>query len=158
MTTYTPMIQQYLQVKAEYEDAFLFFRLGDFYELFFNDAIEASNILEITLTSRDGGSTDKIPMCGVPYHSAEGYIETLVRKGHKVAICEQTEDPRAAKGIVKREVVKVVTPGTITEGKSLDANANHFIGAADQLDDRRYALAYVDLATGEGKAEIIYRG
>lgn len=155
MTTYTPMIQQYLQVKAEYEDAFLFFRLGDFYELFFNDAIEASNILEITLTSRDGGSTDKIPMCGVPYHSAEGYIETLVSKGHKVAICEQTEDPRAAKGIVKREVVKVVTPGTITEGKSLDANTNHFIGAADQLDEKRYALAYVDLATGEGKAEIV---
>lgn len=155
MTTYTPMIQQYLQVKSEYEDAFLFFRLGDFYEMFFNDAIEASNILEITLTSRDGGSTDKIPMCGVPFHSAEGYIETLVQKGHKVAICEQTEDPRAAKGIVKREVVKVVTPGTIIEGKSLDANANHFIGAADQLDERRYALAYVDLATGEGKAEII---
>ncbi|MCM3742908.1 DNA mismatch repair protein MutS [Sporosarcina luteola] len=155
MTTYTPMIQQYLQVKAEHEDAFLFFRLGDFYELFFNDAIEASNILEITLTSRDGGSADKIPMCGVPYHSAEGYIETLVSKGHKVAICEQTEDPRAAKGIVKREVVKVVTPGTITEGKSLDANANHFIGAADQLDERRYALAYVDLATGEGNVEIV---
>ncbi|WP_432359214.1 DNA mismatch repair protein MutS [Sporosarcina sp. UB5] len=155
MTTYTPMIQQYLQIKAEYEDAFLFFRLGDFYELFFNDAIEASNILEITLTSRDGGSADKIPMCGVPFHSAEGYIETLVSKGHKVAICEQTEDPRVAKGIVKREVVKVVTPGTLTEGKSLDANANHFIGAADQLDERRYALAYVDLATGEGKAEIV---
>ena len=154
-TTYTPMIQQYLQVKSEYDDAFLFFRLGDFYEMFFNDAIEASNILEITLTSRDGGSTDKIPMCGVPFHSAEGYIETLVQKGHKVAICEQTEDPRAAKGIVRREVVKVVTPGTITEGKTIDANANHFIGAADQLDEGRYALAYVDLATGEGKAEIV---
>lgn len=154
-TTYTPMIQQYLQVKSEYADAFLFFRLGDFYEMFFNDAIEASNILEITLTSRDGGSTDKIPMCGVPFHSAEGYIETLVQKGHKVAICEQTEDPRAAKGIVRREVVKVVTPGTITEGKTIDANANHFIGAADQLDEGRYALAYVDLATGEGKTEIV---
>ncbi|WP_339249828.1 DNA mismatch repair protein MutS [Sporosarcina sp. FSL W8-0480] len=155
MTTYTPMIQQYLQVKSEYEDAFLFFRLGDFYEMFFNDAIEASNILEITLTSRDGGSADRIPMCGIPYHSAEGYIETLVQKGHKVAICEQTEDPRAAKGIVKREVVKVITPGTITEGKTIDANANHFIGAADQLEDGRYALAYVDLATGEGKVEFV---
>ncbi|MDW0115658.1 DNA mismatch repair protein MutS [Sporosarcina thermotolerans] len=155
MTTYTPMIKQYLNVKAEYEDAFLFFRLGDFYEMFFNDAIEASNILEITLTSRDGGSADKIPMCGIPYHSAEGYIETLVQKGHKVAICEQTEDPRAAKGIVKREVVKVITPGTITEGKTIDANANHFIGAADQLEDGRYALAYVDLATGEGKVEFV---
>ncbi|MDN4607389.1 DNA mismatch repair protein MutS [Sporosarcina highlanderae] len=155
MTTYTPMIQQYLQVKAEYEDAFLFFRLGDFYEMFFNDAIEASNILEITLTSRDGGSADRIPMCGIPYHSAEGYIETLVQKGHKVAICEQTEDPRVAKGIVRREVVKVITPGTITEGKTIDANANHFIGAADQLEDDRYALAYVDLATGEGKVEFV---
>lgn len=155
MTTYTPMIQQYFKIKAEYEDAFLFFRLGDFYEMFFNDAIEASNILEITLTSRDGGSADKIPMCGVPFHSAAGYIETLVKKGHKVAICEQTEDPRAAKGIVRREVVKVVTPGTIVDGKTIDANSNHYIGAADQLQDGRYTLAYVDLATGEGKVEVI---
>lgn len=155
MTTYTPMIQQYFKIKAEYEDAFLFFRLGDFYEMFFNDAIEASNILEITLTSRDGGSADKIPMCGVPFHSAAGYIETLVKKGHKVAICEQTEDPRAAKGIVRREVVKVVTPGTIVDGKTIDANSNHYIGAADQLQDGRYSLAYVDLATGEGKVEVI---
>ena len=131
MTTHTPMIQQYLQVKAEHEDAFLFFRLGDFYELFFTDATEASQILEITLTSRDAGSRDRIPMCGVPYHSAAGYIETLVRKGHKVAICEQTEDPKAAKGIVKREVVKIITPGTMTEGKTIDANTNHFIGAVD---------------------------
>ncbi|MBD7983605.1 DNA mismatch repair protein MutS [Sporosarcina sp. Sa2YVA2] len=155
MTTYTPMIQQYFKIKADYEDAFLFFRLGDFYEMFFNDAIEASNILEITLTSRDGGSADKIPMCGVPFHSAAGYIETLVKKGHKVAICEQTEDPRAAKGIVRREVVKVVTPGTIVDGKTIDANSNHYIGAADQLQDGRYTLAYVDLATGEGKVEVI---
>ncbi|WOV86049.1 DNA mismatch repair protein MutS [Sporosarcina oncorhynchi] len=155
MTTYTPMIQQYFRIKAEYEDAFLFFRLGDFYEMFFNDAIEASNILEITLTSRDGGSSDKIPMCGVPFHSAEGYIETLVKKGYKVAICEQTEDPRTAKGIVRREVVKVVTPGTIVDGKTIDANSNHYIGAADQLEEGKYALAYVDLATGEGKVEIV---
>ena len=155
MTTYTPMIQQYFRIKAEYEDAFLFFRLGDFYEMFFTDAIEASNILEITLTSRDGGSADKIPMCGVPFHSAEGYIETLVKKGYKVAICEQTEDPRTAKGIVRREVVKVVTPGTIVDGKTIDANSNHYIGAADLLEEGKYALAYVDLATGEGKVEIV---
>lgn len=155
MTTYTPMIQQYLQVKAEYEDAFLFFRLGDFYEMFFNDALEASTILEITLTSRDGGSKDKIPMCGVPFHSAQGYIETLVQKGHKVAICEQTEDPKAVKGIVKREVVKVITPGTIIEGKSIDANSNHYIGAADQLAENQFSLAYLDLATGEGNVELI---
>ncbi|BAQ10595.1 DNA mismatch repair protein [Bacillus sp. OxB-1] len=154
-TTYTPMIQQYLQVKSEYEDAFLFFRLGDFYEMFFTDALEASQLLEITLTSRDAGSEDRIPMCGIPYHSATGYIETLVRKGHKVAICEQTEDPKAAKGIVKREVVKVITPGTMTEGKTIDAHTNHFIGAADQIGDSLYALVYMDLATGEGKAEIV---
>ncbi len=153
MTGHTPMIQQYLQVKAEHEDAFLFFRLGDFYELFFKDAVEASQILEITLTSRDSAGPDRIPMCGVPYHSAAGYIETLVRKGHKVAICEQTEDPKAVKGIVKREVVKIITPGTMMEGKTVDANTNHFIGSIDQLDGGFYALAYLDLATGEGKVE-----
>ncbi|MFS0574150.1 DNA mismatch repair protein MutS [Sporosarcina sp. 179-K 3D1 HS] len=155
MTTYTPMIQQYLQVKSEYEDAFLFFRLGDFYEMFFTDAIEASQLLEITLTSRDAGSEDRIPMCGIPYHSATGYIETLVRKGHKVAICEQTEDPKEAKGIVKREVVRIVTPGTMTEGKTIDAHTNHFIGAADQISESLYALSYLDLATGEGKVEYV---
>lgn len=153
MTGHTPMIQQYLKVKAEHEDAFLFFRLGDFYELFFKDAIEASQILEITLTSRDAGSRDRIPMCGVPYHSAAGYIETLVRKGYKVAICEQTEDPKSVKGIVKREVVKIITPGTMTEGKTVDANTNHFIGSIDSLEGGYYALAYLDLATGEGKVE-----
>ncbi|MBE1553386.1 DNA mismatch repair protein MutS [Sporosarcina limicola] len=153
MTTHTPMIQQYLQVKARHEDAFLFFRLGDFYELFFTDATEASQILEITLTSRDAGSRDRIPMCGVPHHSAAGYIETLVSKGYKVAICEQTEDPKVAKGIVKREVVKIITPGTMTEGKTIDANTNHFIGSADIIDGDSYALAYLDLATGEGKVE-----
>ncbi|WP_421101187.1 DNA mismatch repair protein MutS [Sporosarcina psychrophila] len=155
MTTHTPMIQQYLKVKSEHKDAFLFFRLGDFYELFFTDAEEASQILEITLTSRDSGSRDRIPMCGVPYHAAAGYIETLVRKGHKVAICEQTEDPKEAKGIVKREVVKIITPGTMTEGKTIDANTNHFIGSADIIDGNKYALAYLDLATGEGKVESV---
>jgi DNA mismatch repair protein MutS len=155
MTTHTPMIQQYLKVKAEHEDAFLFFRLGDFYELFFTDAEKASQILEITLTSRDAGSRDRIPMCGVPYHAAAGYIETLVRKGYKVAICEQTEDPKAVKGIVKREVVKIITPGTMTEGKTIDANTNHFIGSADIIDGNKYALAYLDLATGEGKVECV---
>src|SRR3954451_12628982 len=101
MTTQTPMMQQYLKIKEEYIDAFLFFRLGDFYELFHDDAVQAAAILEITLTSRK----DNIPMCGVPHHSAQGYIETLISKGYKVAICEQVEDPKYAKGIVKREVV-----------------------------------------------------
>lgn len=155
MTTYTPMMQQYINVKSKYEDAFLFFRLGDFYELFFTDAIEASQILEITLTARDAASSNPIPMCGVPYHAAAGYIETLVQKGYKVAICEQTEDPRTAVGIVKREVVRVVTPGTLTEGKSIDTNTNHFIGAAHIIDEVNYALAYLDVSTGEGKVQYV---
>lgn len=155
MTTHTPMMQQYMKIKENHKDAFLFFRLGDFYELFFDDAIEASQILEITLTARDSSKGDGIPMCGVPYHSAAGYIETLVGQGHKVAICEQTEDPRAAKGIVKREVVRIVTPGTITEGKNLDTFANHFIGAANIADDTYYGLAYLDLSTGEGKVQYV---
>lgn len=155
MTGHTPMMQQYLKIKAEHQDAFLFFRLGDFYELFFEDAIEASQILEITLTSRDASQGDRIPMCGVPYHAAEGYVETLVRKGRKVAICEQTEDPRAVKGIVRREVVRIVTPGTMTEGKSIDTNTNHFIGSAHIIDDANYALAYLDLSTGEGKVQYV---
>ncbi|MEV9640161.1 DNA mismatch repair protein MutS [Mammaliicoccus sciuri] len=155
MSQHTPMIQQYLQIKEQYTDAFLFFRLGDFYEMFFEDAVNASSILEITLTSRDSGAKDRIPMCGIPYHSATGYIETLIQNGHKVAICEQMEDPRSVKGIVKREVVKVITPGTLTEGKTIDTEANHFIGAIDSLGDQRFALAYLDVGTGEGKVELI---
>ncbi|WP_301109653.1 DNA mismatch repair protein MutS [Sporosarcina sp.] len=155
MSEHTPMIKQYLQIKEQHTDAFLFFRLGDFYEMFFEDALNASSILEITLTSRDSGSKDRIPMCGIPYHSAAGYIETLIQKGHKVAICEQMEDPRSVKGIVKREVVKVVTPGTLTEGKTIDTEANHFIGAIHNIADRRFALAYLDVGTGEGKVELI---
>ncbi|WP_153731354.1 DNA mismatch repair protein MutS [Sporosarcina obsidiansis] len=155
MSKHTPMMKQYLQIKEQYTDAFLFFRLGDFYEMFFEDALNASSILEITLTSRDAGSKDRIPMCGIPYHSATGYIETLIQKGHKVAICEQMEDPKSVKGIVKREVVKVITPGTLTEGKTIDVEANHFIGAIDSLGNHRFALAYLDVGTGEGKVELI---
>lgn len=158
MTTYTPMMQQYLLIKSEYEDAFLFFRLGDFYELFFDDAIKASQILEITLTGRDAGSKERIPMCGVPYHSAQGYIETLVSKGYKVAICEQTEDPKQAKGVVKREVIQLVTPGTITEGKTIDGKSNHFIASAEQLSDQRIAFAYIDVSTGESHTTVIEGG
>ncbi|MEX2103922.1 MAG: DNA mismatch repair protein MutS, partial [Bacilli bacterium] len=119
MTQYTPMIQQYLAIKADQTDAFLFFRLGDFYELFFDDAIEASRSLEITLTGRGGGAEERIPMCGVPYHSAANYINRLVEMGHKVAICEQVEDPAIAKGVVRREVVRVITPGTRMEGNTI---------------------------------------
>ncbi|QBP41416.1 DNA mismatch repair protein MutS [Paenisporosarcina antarctica] len=155
MNNYTPMIQQYLQVKSEYADAFLFFRLGDFYELFFEDAIRASQILEITLTSRAGGSVERIPMCGVPHHAAQNYIETLIQKGYRVAICEQTEDPKQAIGVVKREVVRLITPGTIIEGKNMDGKTNHFIASAEEIDENCYAYAYLDLSTGEGTSVIL---
>lgn len=156
MTTYTPMMKQYLTIKKEHQDAFLFFRLGDFYELFFEDAVQASQILEITLTGREAkGGKERIPMCGVPFHSATGYIETLVEQGHKVAVCEQTEDPRVAKGIVKREVIRIITPGTLTEGKNIDTNTNHFIGSANIVNERTYGFAYLDLSTGEGKVQYV---
>ncbi|MBD8025360.1 DNA mismatch repair protein MutS [Ureibacillus sp. Re31] len=158
MTTYTPMIQQYLLIKSEYEDAFLFYRLGDFYEMFFDDAVKASQILEITLTSRDAGTKERIPMCGVPHHSAKGYIETLVSKGYKVAICEQTEDPKQAKGVVKREVVQLITPGTLMEGKTIDGKSNHFIASAEQLGENQFAFAYLDISTGEAATSIIEGG
>lgn len=155
MTTYTPMIQQYLQVKADYQDAFLFFRLGDFYEMFFDDAIKASQELEITLTSREGGGAERIPMCGVPHHSAPNYIEQLVERGYKVAICEQTEDPKQAKGVVKREVVQLITPGTMMEGKNLSDKENNYIATISTLTDEKFGFAYSDLSTGESKATIL---
>lgn len=155
MASYTPMILQYLQVKADYQDAFLFFRLGDFYEMFFEDAINASQELEITLTSRDGGSEERIPMCGVPYHSAAGYIEQLISKGYKVAICEQVEDPKQAKGVVKREVVQLITPGTMMEGKGLTDKENNYIASITSFDDQTYGFAYNDLSTGENRVTLL---
>ncbi|OYD09536.1 DNA mismatch repair protein MutS [Paludifilum halophilum] len=148
MAKYTPMIQQYLSIKADYPDAFLFFRLGDFYEMFFEDARKAAEELEITLTGRDGGEKERIPMCGVPYHSAEVYIGRLIEKGYKVAICEQVEDPAAAKGVVRREVVRVITPGTVMEEKMLVEKENNFLTALTRHQDR-FALAAGDLSTGE---------
>lgn len=146
--TYTPMIQQYLSVKAQAQDAFLFFRLGDFYEMFFDDAILAAKELDITLTGREGGTAEKIPMCGVPYHSAENYIQRLIEKGYKVAICEQVEDPAAAKGIVRREIIRVVTPGTVMEGKIVGERANNYILCVSQTGETM-ALTACDLSTGE---------
>jgi DNA mismatch repair protein MutS len=148
---YTPMIEQYLSIKKDYTDAFLFFRLGDFYELFFDDALRASRELEITLTARDGGSTDKIPMCGVPYHAAAGYITILVEKGYKVAICEQVEDPKEAKGVVKREVIQLITPGTVMEGGILQPKENNYLAAFAIHSDQAFGVAFVDLTTGESK-------
>ncbi|MFD0711639.1 DNA mismatch repair protein MutS [Paenibacillus sp. GCM10027626] len=148
MASYTPMIQQYLAIKEEAKDAFLFFRLGDFYEMFFDDAVQASRELDITLTGREGGGGSRIPMCGVPYHSAEGYVARLIEKGYKVAICEQVEDPAAAKGVVRREIVRVITPGTVMESKSIADKANNFIVSV-AVGDEAYGVAACDLSTGE---------
>src|SRR3989338_7041695 len=123
--SYTPMIEQYLAIKNRVKDAILFFRLGDFYEMFFDDAKVASRILDLTLTGREGGQDVKIPMCGIPYHAAENYINRLVRLGYKVAICEQMEDPKVAKGVVEREVVRTVTPGTTLSQTLLEHKDNN---------------------------------
>ncbi|QHA91841.1 DNA mismatch repair protein MutS [Bacillus sp. N1-1] len=155
MARYTPMMEQYLRIKAEYQDAFLFFRLGDFYEMFFDDAMRASKELEITLTSRDGGGEDRIPMCGVPYHAAENYISQLVTKGYKIAICEQTEDPKQAKGVVRREVVQLITPGTVMSDHLIKEKENNYIVAISSFDDETFALAANDLTTGESMATIL---
>ena len=144
----TPMMRQYLEIKEQYGDAILFFRLGDFYEMFMEDAKKASNILEITLTGRDAGLEEKIPMCGIPYHAANTYIRKLLDKGLKVAICEQVEDPKLTKGIVKREVTRIITPGTIMEELSLNEKNNNFIGSM-VIDDEYYSIAYADITTGE---------
>lgn len=148
MSKATPMIEQYLKIKAEHEDAFLFFRLGDFYELFFEDAIKAAKELEITLTSRGKGE-DRIPMCGVPYHSAEQYISTLIKKGYKVAICEQVEDPAKAKGIVQREVVQIITPGTVMEGNALVDKENNYLISIYPYSPSHFGIAAADMTTGE---------
>ncbi|TCS83037.1 DNA mismatch repair protein MutS [Tepidibacillus fermentans] len=156
MATYTPMIQQYLQIKADYPDAILFFRLGDFYEMFFEDAELASRLLEITLTGRDGGTEERIPMCGVPYHSANSYIHKLIEKGYKVAICEQVEDPKQAKGVVKREVTRVITPGTIMDGKLVESKANNYIASIFLLQhSNQFGISISDISTGEFYSTII---
>lgn len=148
MAKYTPMIEQYLAVKAEVPDAFLFFRLGDFYEMFFEDAINASRELEITLTGREGGAEERIPMCGIPYHSAENYIARLIEKGYKVAICEQVEDPAQAKGVVRREIVRIVTPGTVMDARSLGETNNYIVSVTD-TGRGAFGFAACDISTGE---------
>lgn len=158
MAKHTPMIKQYLKIKAEHKDSFLFFRLGDFYELFFDDAIKAAQELEITLTKRDSGQKEEIPMCGVPYHSASNYIKILIDKGYKVAICEQTEDPKKAKGIVKREVIQVITPGTVMESTMLEEHDNNYIASLSHFPDGTFVLAYNDLSTGENRIALLNNG
>jgi DNA mismatch repair protein MutS len=158
MSGYTPMMQQYIRIKADYKDAFLFFRLGDFYEMFFDDALKATKELEITLTSKNAGVEEKVPMCGVPYHSADNYIRILVSRGFKVAICEQVEDPKTAKGVVKREVVQLITPGTVMENGMLDEKENNYLAAVKENADRTYSLVYHDLSTGENRAALLEGG
>lgn len=143
----SPGMQQYLDIKKDYPDAFLLFRMGDFYELFYEDAVNAAQILEISLTSRNKNAENPIPMAGVPYHSAQQYIDVLIEQGYKVAIAEQMEDPKEAKGVVKREVVQVITPGTVVDSTKPDSE-NNFLVALDRAGDN-YGLAYMDLVTGE---------
>ena len=148
MAELTPMMKQYMETKSQYQDCILFYRLGDFYEMFFDDALTASRELEITLTGKNCGQEERAPMCGVPYHAVEGYLNKLVSKGYKVAICEQVEDPKQAKGIVKREVVRIVTPGTNLDAQALDETKNNYIMCIVYIADR-YGISVADISTGE---------
>ena len=150
MAEYSPMMQHYLQTKEEYKDCILFYRLGDFYEMFFDDAITASRELELTLTGKDCGQEERAPMCGIPYHAAETYIARLIEKGYKVAICEQLEDPKQAKGIVKRDVIRVVTPGTVMESNLLEEKKNNYIMSIFK-NGIYYGVAVCDLTTADFK-------
>ncbi|RLB31352.1 MAG: DNA mismatch repair protein MutS, partial [Deltaproteobacteria bacterium] len=155
MSSMTPMLKQYLGIKKEYPDAILFYRMGDFYEMFFEDAEVASRILGITLTSRGSYRGVKVPMCGVPHHSSKSYVTKLIQSGKKVAICEQVEDPKASKGIVKREVVRVVTPGSVVEEGEIDGKKNLYMASISGEDDP-YGLAHLDLSTGEFRVTEIH--
>ena len=144
----SPMMQQYLQIHNEYPDCLLLFRLGDFYELFFEDAKTASRELELTLTGKDCGLEERAPMCGVPFHSVNTYIEKLIERGYKVAICEQMEDPALAKGLVKRDVIRVITAGTVTDPMMLDDKTNNYLMSI-MTDGNHAGIAYSDVSTGE---------
>ena len=147
MAEYSPMMQHYLQTKEEYKDCILFYRLGDFYEMFFEDALISARELEITLTGKDCGQAERAPMCGIPYHAAETYIARLIEKGYKVAICEQLEDPKQAKGIVKRDVIRVVTPGTVMESNLLEEKKNNYIMSIYKK-GIYFGIAVCDVTTG----------
>ena len=144
----TPMMQQYMKTKEEYKDCILFYRLGDFYEMFFDDAKIASKELELTLTGKNCGLEERAPMCGVPFHAVEGYLSKLVSRGYKVAICEQVEDPALAKGLVKREVIRVVTPGTNLNAQALDESKNNYIMSIVYVSDR-FGISFADVTTGD---------
>ncbi|MEQ8214302.1 MAG: DNA mismatch repair protein MutS, partial [Smithellaceae bacterium] len=144
----TPAMKQYVEIKEKYPDCILLYRMGDFYELFFEDATLVAPILEITLTSRNKGKEDSVPLCGFPYHAASSYITRLVEKGFKVAVCEQVEDPKKAKGIVKREVIRVITPGLLLDAENLTSGENNFL-AGFSFHAEMFGLAFVDISTGE---------
>ena len=144
----TPMMRQYLEIKKENEDVILFFRLGDFYEMFFEDAVTVSRELELTLTGKNAGLEERIPMCGIPHHAANIYIDKLVDKGYKVAICEQMEDPKLAKGIVKRDITQIISKGTIVNQESLIEYENNYIGNIVDF-SHAYGISYADISTGE---------
>ncbi len=150
----TPMMEQYFEVKNQYKDFLLFYRLGDFYEMFFDDAITASRVLELTLTGRDCGEAERAPMCGVPFHSAETYIARLIEKGFKVAICEQVEDPATAKGLVKREVIRVITPGTLIDASMLPEQKNNYLCAL-YIGGNEYGVCFADISTAQVFATVI---
>ena len=143
----SPMMQQYMKIKDKYDDSIIFFRLGDFYEMFFEDAIIASRILELALTGKQAGLEERVPMCGIPYHAYASYVDTLVDKGYKVAICEQLEDPKETKGMVKRDVVQIVTKGTRLDS-NIDAKSNNYIANIYDF-SYCYGISYADISTGE---------
>src|SRR5688572_11043826 len=142
-------MRQYLDVKDRHPDGIVFFRLGDFYEMFFEDAVLGARLLDLTLTTRDKGKDDAVPMCGVPHHAARGYVARLAELGHKIVICEQVEDPRQAKGLVKREVVRIVTPGVMLDDEVLEPKAARYLSAVVPGEAARWGLAYLDVTTGE---------
>ena len=148
MSGLSPMMAQYMETKQQYKDCILFYRLGDFYEMFFEDAKTVSKELELTLTGKECGMKERAPMCGVPYHAVDSYLSRLVQKGYKVAIAEQMEDPKQAKGLVKREVIRVVTPGTITSVQALDETKNNYLMGIVYLGDKM-GVSVADITTGD---------
>src|SRR5208337_4508267 len=150
MNDLTPMMQQYLEIKSKYPESILFYRMGDFYEMFMDDALTASRVLDIALTSRDRQAENPVPMCGVPYHAAESYIAKLVAAGYKIAVCDQVEDPKKAKGLVRREVTRVLTPGLIVDNQNLTSNQPNYLAAVLQPGrGRPIGLAFLDISTAE---------
>ena len=154
MAELSPMMKQYNEIKAQNEDSILFFRVGDFYEMFFEDAKKASEELDLVLTGKECGLAERAPMCGVPFHSCEAYIARLVEKGYKVAICEQTEDPTTAKGLVRRDVIRTITPGTVFEDSMLDEGKNNYL-ASIVIEENEVGLCFTDASTGECHATVL---